>query len=112
MEFDRALSALGSEYDPDILRVANEPHSTQELSKTLDTLIATCCRRTEELTAAGFLELHDRVSFDEHRRTDVYRREVGEIVVRFEDDDYAISVVERPEVKNKLDGVWRRTTQS
>ncbi|ELZ71644.1 ArsR family transcriptional regulator [Haloferax sp. Atlit-10N] len=111
MESDRTLSALGNEYNPDILRAADEPHSAQEFSEMLDIPIATCYRRIEELTAAGLLELHDRVLSDEHRRTNVYRREVDEIVVRFEADDYTVSVTERPEVKNKLDDVWRKITQ-
>ncbi|KAB1194565.1 MULTISPECIES: ArsR/SmtB family transcription factor [Haloferax] len=111
MESDRTLSALGNEYNPDILRAADEPHSAQEFSEMLDIPIATCYRRIEELTAAGLLELHDRVLSDEHRRTNVYRREVDEIVVRFESDDYTVSVTERPEVKNKLDDVWRKIAQ-
>ena len=74
----------------------------------LDIPIATCYRRIEELTGAGLLELHDRVLSDEHRRTNVYRRQIDEITVRFEDEDYAISVTERPEVKTKLDDVWQR----
>lgn len=111
MESDRTLSALGNEYNPDIFRAADEPHSAQEFSEMLDIPIATCYRRIEELTAAGLLELHDRVLSDEHRRTNVYRREVDEIVVRFEGDDYTVSVTERPEVKNKLDDVWRKITQ-
>ncbi|KAB1188721.1 MULTISPECIES: helix-turn-helix domain-containing protein [Haloferax] len=111
MESDRTLSALGNEYNPDILRAAEEPHSAQEFSEMLDIPIATCYRRIEELTAAGLLELHDRVLSDEHRRTNVYRREVDEIVVRFESDDYTVSVTERPEVKNKLDDVWRKIAQ-
>lgn len=111
MESDRTLSALGNEYNPDILRAADEPHSAQEFSEMLDIPIATCYRRIEELTAAGLLELHDRVLSDEHRRTNVYRREVDEIVVRFERDDYTVSVTERPEVKNKLDDVWRKIAQ-
>lgn len=111
MESDRTLSALGNEYNPDILRAADEPHSAQEFSEMLDIPIATCYRRIEELTAAGLLDLHDRVLSDEHRRTNVYRREVDEIVVRFERDDYTVSVTERPEVKNKLDDVWRKIAQ-
>jgi predicted transcriptional regulator len=111
MESDRTLAALGNEYNPDILRAADEPHSAQEFSEMLDIPIATCYRRIEELTAAGLLELHDRVLSDEHRRTNVYRREVDEIVVRFEREDYAVSVTERPEVKNKLDDVWRKISQ-
>ncbi|MFC7203965.1 ArsR/SmtB family transcription factor [Haloferax namakaokahaiae] len=111
MESDRTLAALGNEYNPDILRAAEEPHSAQEFSEMLDIPIATCYRRIEELTAVGLLKLHDRVLSDEHRRTNVYRREVDEIVVRFDDDDYTVTVTERPEVKNKLDDVWRKIAQ-
>jgi hypothetical protein len=31
--------------------------------------------------------------------------------VRFEDDDLVLNVTERPEVKTKLDDVWRRIAQ-
>ena len=107
MESDRTLEALGNEYNPDILRAADEAYSAQEFSDMLDIPIATCYRRIEELTGAGLLELHDRVLSDEHRRTNVYRREVDEIVINFEDNDLDITVTERPEVRNKLDDVWR-----
>lgn len=108
MESDRTLAALGNEYNPDILRAAAEPHSAQEFSEMLDIPIATCYRRIEELTGAGLLELHDRVLSDEHRRTNVYRREVDEVVIKFDGNEYNVSVTERPEVKNKLDDVWRQ----
>ncbi|WP_435182795.1 ArsR/SmtB family transcription factor [Halobellus sp. EA9] len=108
MESDRTLSALGNEYNPDILRAADEAHSAQEFSDMLDIPIATCYRRIEELTGAGLLELHDRVLSDEHRRTNVYRREVDEIIIEFNEDELNIEVTDRPEVKNKLDDVWRQ----
>ncbi|MUV58418.1 Helix-turn-helix domain-containing protein [Halogeometricum rufum] len=108
MESDRTLSALGNDYNPDILRAADEPHSAQEFSEMLDIPIATCYRRIEELTAAGLLELHDRVLSDEHRRTNVYRREVDEVLIRFDGQECNVQVTERPEVKNKLDDVWRQ----
>ena len=111
MESDRTLEALGNEYNPDILRAADEAYSAQEFSDTLDIPIATCYRRIEELTGAGLLELHDRVLSDEHRRTNVYRREIDEIVINFEGNDLDIQVTERPEVKNKLDDVWRTISQ-
>jgi DNA-binding Lrp family transcriptional regulator len=107
MESDRTLEALGNEYNPDILRAADEAHSAQEFSDMLDIPIATCYRRIEELTGAGLLDLHDRVLSDEHRRTNVYRREVNEVVISFEENDLNIQVTERPEVRNKLDDVWR-----
>jgi DNA-binding Lrp family transcriptional regulator len=107
MESDRTLEALGNEYNPDILRAADEAYSAQEFSDMLDIPIATCYRRIEELTGAGLLDLHDRVLSDEHRRTNVYRREVNEVVISFEENDLNIQVTERPEVRNKLDDVWR-----
>ena len=107
MESDRTLEALGNEYNPEILSAAARPHSAQEFSEMLDIPIATCYRRIEELTGAGLLTLHDRVLSEEHRRTNVYRREVDEVTVTFDGDGYAISVTERPEVKNKLDDLWR-----
>ena len=107
MESDRTLEALGNEYNPEILSAAAKPYSAQEFSQMLDIPIATCYRRIEELTGAGLLTLHDRVLSDEHRRTNVYRREVDEVTVTFDGDDYTISVTERPEVKNKLDDLWR-----
>jgi DNA-binding Lrp family transcriptional regulator len=111
MDPDQTLAALGNDYNPDILRSAYQPHSAQEFSDMLDIPIATCYRRIEELSEAGLLTLHDRVLSDEHRRTNVYRREVDEINVRFEDDDLVLNVTERPEVKTKLDDVWRRIAQ-
>lgn len=111
MDADRTLAALGNDYNPDILRSAYEPHSAQEFSDMLDIPIATCYRRIEELSEAGLLTLHDRVLSDEHRRTNVYRREVDEINVRFEDDNLVLNVTKRPEVKTKLDDVWRRIAQ-
>ncbi|MBB6647696.1 ArsR/SmtB family transcription factor [Halobellus ruber] len=107
MESDRTIEALGNEYNPDILRAADEAYSAQEFSDMLDIPIATCYRRIEELTEAGLLELHDRVLSDEHRRTNVYRREVDEVVIRFDGNELNVQVTERPEVKNKLDDVWR-----
>ncbi|MGM0592627.1 MAG: ArsR/SmtB family transcription factor [Halobacteriota archaeon] len=111
MSSDRTLAALGNEYNPAILQAASDPRSAQEFSDLLDIPIATCYRRIEELTGAGLLSLHDRVLSDEHRRTNVYRREVDEIVVHFDDNDYSISMTDRPEVKNKLDDVWRTMAQ-
>jgi hypothetical protein len=84
---DRTLAALGNDYNPDILRTAYKPHSAQEFSDLLDIPIATCYRRIEELSDAGLLTLHDRVLSDEHRRTNVYRREIDEINVQFSDDE-------------------------
>ncbi|GGJ04855.1 transcriptional regulator [Halobellus salinus] len=111
MESDRTLEALGNEYNPDILRAADQAHSAQEFSDLLDIPIATCYRRIEELTGAGLLELHDRVLSDEHRRTNVYRREIDEIVIDFQANELNVQVTERPEVKNKLDDVWRTISE-
>jgi DNA-binding Lrp family transcriptional regulator len=111
MDPDQTLAALGNDYNPDILRTAYQPHSAQEFSDMLDIPIATCYRRIEELSDAGLLTLHDRVLSDEHRRTNVYRREIDEINVQFSDDELVLNVTERPEVKTKLDDVWRRISR-
>jgi predicted transcriptional regulator len=111
MDGTEMLRVLGNEYNPQILSFAHEPRSAQELSEELDVPIATCYRRIEELTGAGLLELHDRVLSDEHRRTNVYRREVDEVVISFDGNELNVQVTERPEVKNKLDDVWRTISQ-
>lgn len=101
------LRALGNEYNAEILQAADEPRSAQELSEQLDVPIATCYRRIDELTETELLELHDRPLSDEHRRVNVYRRNVDEIRVEFVDRDVVITVEERSEIKNKLDDVWQ-----
>ena len=112
MESDRTLAALGNEYNPDILRAADEPHSAQEFSDMLDIPIATCYRRIDELTEADLLELYDRPLSDEHRRINVYRRNVDEVRVEFEEEGCRVTVQERSEIKNKLDDVWRTLSES
>jgi len=101
------LSVIGNEYNPEILQAAYEPRSAQELSETLGVPIATCYRRIEELTEADLLELYDRPLSDEHRRINVYRRNVDEVHVEFRQGDCTVRVEARSEVKNKLDDVWR-----
>ena len=101
------LRALGNKYNAEILGTADDPLSAQELSEELDVPIATCYRRINELTEAGLLEHHDSVLSDDHRRVDVYRRNVSEIQVTFQNDDFDVGVEERTTVKNKLDDVWR-----
>lgn len=106
------LHALGNKYNAEILGTADEPLSAQELSDVLDVPIATCYRRINELTETGLLEHHDSVLSDEHRRVDVYRRNVSEIRVRFDEDRYDVDLEERTTVKNKLDDVWRTLSES
>lgn len=105
------LRVLGNEYNPEILQAAYEPRSAQDLSEQLDVPIATCYRRIEELTESDLLQLHDRPLSEEHRRVNVYRRNVDEVNVRFEEDTCLIDVEERSAVKNKLDDVWRSLSQ-
>lgn len=105
------LRVLGNEYNAEILQATNEPRSAQDLSDELDVPIATCYRRIDELTEADLLELYDRPLSDEHRRINVYRRNVDEIRVEFVEDDCAVSVQERSEIKNKLDDVWRTLSE-
>lgn len=105
------LRVLGNEYNPEILEAAHEPRSAQELSDRLDVPIATCYRRIEELEDVELLQLHDRPLSDEHRRVNVYRRNIEEIQIRFDDDTCQVAVQERSEVKDKLDDVWRSLSQ-
>lgn len=105
------LHVLGNEYNPEILQATYEPRSAQELSEELDVPIATCYRRIEELSEADLLELHDRPLSDEHRRINVYRRNVAEIRVRFTEGDFSVSIQKRSEIKNKLDDVWRTISE-
>lgn len=106
------LRVLGNEYNAEILEATDEPHSAQELSDTLDVPIATCYRRIDELTEAELLELYDRPLSDEHRRINVYRRNVDEIRVEFDEQECSVTVQERSEIKNKLDDVWRTLSES
>lgn len=101
------LRVLGNEYNAEILQAAHEPQSAQDLSDELEVPIATCYRRIEELTETELLELHDRPLSDQHRRVNVYRRNVDEVSVHFSEDDTLVEVVERSAIKNKLDDVWR-----
>lgn len=106
------LRVLGNEYNAEILEATNDPHSAQELSEELNVPIATCYRRIDELTEADLLELYDRPLSDEHRRINVYRRNVDEVRVEFEDEGCRVTVQERSEIKNKLDDVWRTLSES
>ena len=106
------LRVLGNEYNAEILSAAGEPHSAQELSEALDVPIATCYRRIDELTETDLLELHDRPLSDEHRRINVYRRNIDEIRVEFDGDACQVTVQERTEIKHKLDDVWRTLSET
>lgn len=101
------IRALGNKYNVEILGKAGEPKSAQDLSDTLDVPIATCYRRIEELTDAGLLDLHDRELTDERRRINVYRREISQITISFEEDTFDVELEERAEIQNKLDDIWR-----
>ena len=106
------LRVLGNEYNAEILEATGEPHSAQELSDTLDVPIATCYRRIDELTDADLLELFDRPLSEEHRRINVYRRNVDEIRVEFDGQECRVTVQERSDIKNKLDDVWRTLSET
>lgn len=106
MASDDIVEVLGNKYNTDILEAATEPKSAQELSDELNVPIATCYRRISELSEAGLLELHGRPLSDEHRRIKVYRRSVDEVTISFHDGTN-VDLVERSEVKNKLDEIWR-----
>lgn len=104
------VRVLGEKYNPDILTVTDEPKSAQELSDQLDVPIATCYRRIEDLQDADLLELHDRPLSDEHRRVNVYRRNVDGIEITFR-NGLTVELEERSEVRDKLDRVWRDMSQ-
>jgi len=105
------LQTLGNKYSAEILEATDEPQSAQELSDELGIPIATCYRRIDELTEHDLLELHDNILSDDRRRIKVYRRNVDEVRVRF-DDDLSVDVDERSEVTNKLDEAWRTLSES
>ncbi|MFC7075290.1 MULTISPECIES: winged helix-turn-helix domain-containing protein [Haloarcula] len=100
------LQTLGNKYSAEILDATDEPVSAQDLSDELGIPIATCYRRIDELTEHDLLELHDNILSDDRRRIKVYRRNVDELRVDFE-DEMTIHIEERSEVTNKLDEAWR-----
>jgi predicted ArsR family transcriptional regulator len=111
MESAEILQTLGNKYSAEILDATDEPRSAQELSDELEIPIATCYRRIDELTEHDLLELHDNILSDDRRRIKVYRRNVDEICVDFE-EELAVDVTERSEVTNKLDEAWRTLSES
>ncbi|AUX09342.1 ArsR family transcriptional regulator [Halalkaliarchaeum desulfuricum] len=106
MASEQLIEVLGNKYNTDILSATSEPKSAQDLSDELDVPIATCYRRIDELTDAELLELYDRPLSEEHRRVKVYRRNVDQVEIDFQ-EGVTVSVTERTEVKNRLDDVWR-----
>jgi len=100
------LQTLGNKYSAEILDATEEPISAQDLSDELEIPIATCYRRIDELTEHDLLELHDNILSDDRRRIKVYRRNVDEVRVDF-DEGLTVDVEERSEVTNKLDEAWR-----
>ncbi|MDG5775539.1 helix-turn-helix domain-containing protein [Haloarculaceae archaeon H-GB2-1] len=104
------LRTLGNKYSAEILDATDEPQSAQDLSDELDIPIATCYRRIDELTEHDLLELHDNILSDDRRRIKVYRRNVEEIRVDFE-ETLEVSIEERSEVTNKLDQAWRTLSE-
>jgi predicted ArsR family transcriptional regulator len=105
------LQTLGNKYSAEILDATAEPASAQELSDQLEIPIATCYRRIDELTEHGLLELHDNILSDDRRRIKVYRRNVEEVRVDFE-DGLGVHIEERTEVTNRLDEAWRTLSES
>ena len=106
MASEQLIEVLGNKYNTDILSATSEPKSAQDLSEELDVPIATCYRRIDELTDAELLELYDRPLSEEHRRVKVYRRNVDQVEIDFQ-DGVTVNITERTEVKNRLDDVWR-----
>ncbi|ELZ25751.1 hypothetical protein C475_09839 [Halosimplex carlsbadense 2-9-1] len=105
------LQTLGNKYSAEILDATDEPQSAQELSDELGIPIATCYRRIDELTEHNLLELHDNILSDDRRRIKVYRRNVDQVHIDFE-ESLTVEVEERTEVTNKLDEAWRTLSES
>jgi DNA-binding transcriptional ArsR family regulator len=105
------LRLLGNKYNAEILAAAHEQQSAQDLSDGLDIPIATSYRRINELTDAGLLELEDSILTEERKRTDVYRRQVDEVNIVFEEGTVSVTTERRPEIKNKLDNAWRTLSE-
>lgn len=100
------LQTLGNKYSAEILDATDEPRSAQELSEELGIPIATCYRRIDELTEHDLLELHDNILSDDRRRIKVYRRNVDNVSINF-DEELTVNIEERTEVTNTLDEAWR-----
>jgi len=105
------LRTLGNKYNAEILAATDEQRSAQDLSDGLDIPIATSYRRINELTEADLLELEDSVLTEERKRTDVYRRQVDEVTIVFENGTVSVTTERRPEIKNKLDNAWRTLSE-
>jgi predicted ArsR family transcriptional regulator len=105
------LQTLGNKYSAEILDATDEPRSAQELSDELEIPIATCYRRIDELTEHNLLELHDNILSDDRRRIKVYRRNVDEVTIDF-DEELTVDIEERTEVTNTLDEAWRTLSES
>lgn len=100
------LRILGNKYNAEILGAASEAKSANELSDELGIPIATSYRRIEELTEVELL-VHTGQEFSKDgRRTKMYRRNVDEISIEFEDREVIISFEERGDVRNSLVKVW------
>lgn len=104
------LQTLGNKYSAEILDATDEPRSAQELSDELEIPIATCYRRIDELTEHDLLELHDNILSDDRRRIKVYRRNVDEVTIDF-DEELTVDIAERSEVTNTLDEAWRTLSE-
>ncbi len=108
MDAIEVLGKLGKKYTPDILRTAHEPKSAQELSDELDIPVTTSYRRVEALTELGLLEDHeDQPEFGEAGRTQtLYRRNVKEIIIRFDEDELEVESKSRTVAEEPLTSVW------
>ncbi|WP_207891167.1 winged helix-turn-helix domain-containing protein [Natrarchaeobius oligotrophus] len=108
MDPTEVLGSLGKKYSPDILRSAHEPKSAQELSDELDIPVTTSYRRVEVLTELGLLEddEDDREFGEPGRSQTLYRRNVEEIVIRFEEDELEIESKEPDVASQRLTSVW------
>ncbi|ARS88971.1 winged helix-turn-helix domain-containing protein [Natrarchaeobaculum aegyptiacum] len=114
MDPTEVLGNLGKKYSPDILRSAAEPKSAQELSDELDIPVTTSYRRVEALAELGLLaDDEEGRDFGETGRSQtLYRRNVEEIVIRFDGDEMTVDSVEREETDQRLASVWDDLSRS
>lgn len=108
MDPTELLGTLGKKYSPDILRSTREPKSAQELSDELEIPVTTSYRRVEALNELGLLadDEDDRAFGETGRSRTLYRRNVEEIVIRFEDENLEIESTEREVTDQPLSSVW------
>ncbi|MCU4924833.1 helix-turn-helix domain-containing protein [Halobacteria archaeon AArc-dxtr1] len=106
MDPTELLEGLGEKYSPDILRKAQQPISTQELSETLEIPTTTSYRRVQTLHETGLLEEAETEIGDANRERTRYQRSVRELTIRFDGDELQIESTDREGLGQNLASVW------